>query len=81
MSKKFRALTLNEFIVQQQHAFPYATGDLTRLLSYIVIAARIVNREVNMAGLVDILGETGKENIQGETVKAEKFMLEKELKT
>jgi fructose-1,6-bisphosphatase I len=56
MSKKFRALTLNEFIVQQQHAFPYATGDLTRLLSHIVIAARIVNREVNMAGLVDILG-------------------------
>jgi fructose-1,6-bisphosphatase I len=69
MSKKFRALTLNEFIVQQQNAFPYATGDLTRLLGHIVIAARIVNREVNMAGLVDILGETGQENIQGETVK------------
>lgn len=69
MSKLFRALTLNEFIVQQQNAFPYATGDLSRLLSHIVIAARIVNREVNMAGLVDILGETGKENIQGERVK------------
>ncbi|MCK4747255.1 MAG: class 1 fructose-bisphosphatase, partial [Bacteroidales bacterium] len=48
---------------------PYATGDLTRLLGYIGIASRIVNREVNMAGLVDILGETGKENIQGEEVK------------
>jgi len=60
---------MNEFIVQQQNAFPYATGDLTRLLSHIVIAARIVNREVNMAGLVDILGETGTENIQGERVK------------
>jgi len=69
MSKKFRALTLNEFIVQQQNAFPYATGDLSRLLGHIVIAGRIVNREVSMAGLVDILGETGKENIQGETVK------------
>jgi fructose-1,6-bisphosphatase I len=69
VSKRFRALTLNEFIVQQQHAFPYAKGDLTRLLGHIVIAARIVNREVNMAGLVDILGETGKENIQGEMVK------------
>ena len=69
MSKRFRALTLNEFIVQQQNALPYAKGDLTRLLSHIVIAARIVNREVNMAGLVDILGETGEENIQGETVK------------
>lgn len=69
MSKKFRALTMNEFIVQQQNAFPYATGDLTRLLGHIVIAARIVNREVSMAGLVDILGETGTENIQGEAVK------------
>jgi fructose-1,6-bisphosphatase I len=69
MSKTFRALTLNEFIIQQQNAFPYAKGDLTRLLGHLVIAARIVNREVNMAGLVDILGETGQENIQGETVK------------
>ena len=60
---------MNEFIVQQQNAFPYATGDLTRLLGHLVIAARIVNREVSMAGLVDILGETGEENIQGEKVK------------
>ena len=60
---------MNEFVVQQQNAFPYATGDLSRLLSHIVIAARIVNREVSMAGLADILGETGKENIQGEQVK------------
>lgn len=69
MSIKFRALTMNEFIVQQQNAFPYARGDLSRLLSHIVIAARIVNREVRMAGLADILGVTGKENIQGEQVK------------
>jgi fructose-1,6-bisphosphatase I len=67
MSKKFRALTLGEFIVQQQNAFPYAQGDLTRLLIHIGIASKI--REVNMAGLVDILGETGSENIQGEKVK------------
>ena len=67
MSKKFRVHTLNEFIVSQQNAFPYATGDLTRLLGHIVIASKIINREVNMAGLVDILGETGVENIQGET--------------
>ncbi len=69
MAKKFRAQTLGEFIVAQQNAFPYATGDLTRLLGHIGIASKIVNREVNMAGLVDILGETGDENIQGETVK------------
>ena len=60
---------MNEFIVQQQNAFPDAKGDLTRLLGHIGIASKIVNREVNMAGLVDILGVTGKENIQGETVK------------
>jgi len=69
MPKKFRASTLGEFIVQQQNAFPYATGDLTRLLGHIGIASRIINREVNMAGLVDILGKTGTENIQGEEVK------------
>lgn len=63
-NQKFRPLTLNEFIVKQQNAFPYATGDLSRLLGHIVIAGRIVNREVSMAGLVDILGETGTENIQ-----------------
>jgi fructose-1,6-bisphosphatase I len=69
MAKKFRASTLGEFITQQQNAFPYATGDLSRLLTHIGIASKIVNREVNMAGLVDILGETGTENIQGESVK------------
>jgi fructose-1,6-bisphosphatase I len=69
MAKTFRANTLGEFITQQQNAFPYATGDLSRLLMHIGIASKIVNREVNMAGLVDILGETGTENIQGESVK------------
>lgn len=69
MSKRFRAQTLNEFIVNQQNAFPYAQGDLTRLLGHIGIASRIINREVRMAGLVDILGETGAQNIQGESVK------------
>jgi fructose-1,6-bisphosphatase I len=69
MNNTFRALTLNEFIVQQQNAFPYAKGDLSRLLGHLVIAGRIVNREVRMAGLADILGETGQKNIQGERVK------------
>lgn len=60
-------VTLGEFIIDRQTDFPYATGELSRLLSAIRLAARIVNREVNKAGLVDILGETGIENIQGET--------------
>ena len=67
--KKYYPQTLNEFIIQQQTAFPYAKGDLTRLLHHIGVAAKIVNREVNKAGLVDILGEAGSINVQGERVK------------
>lgn len=68
MAKNYQPQTLNEFITQQQTAFPYAKGDLSRLLNHIGVAAKIVNREVNAAGLVDILGEAGKSNIQGENV-------------
>ncbi len=59
--------TLGEFVIDRQNDFKYATGELSRLLSAIRLAARVVNREVNKAGLVDILGETGIENVQGET--------------
>lgn len=58
--------TLGQFIVERQKDFPYATGELTGLLSAIRLAAKIVNREVNKAGLVDILGAVGNENVQGE---------------
>ncbi|CAG0907351.1 unnamed protein product [Cyprideis torosa] len=57
---------LNEFIIQSQSAFPYSKGELSRILGDIAIAAKIVNREVNKAGLVDILGQAGDTNIQGE---------------
>ena len=60
--------TLTEFIIERQADFKYAKGELTRLLSDISIAAKIVNREVNKAGLVDILGEADSVNIQGEAV-------------
>lgn len=59
--------TLSEFIIERQDDFPFASGELTRLLNDIVIASKIVNREVNKAGLADILGATTQENIQGET--------------
>ncbi len=62
-------LTLNEFIIERQSEFPYAKGELSRLLSHIGIAAKIVHREVNKAGLVDILGEVGGLNVQGEAQK------------
>jgi fructose-1,6-bisphosphatase I len=59
--------TLSEFIYERQDDFPFATGELSNLLNDIVIATKIVNREVNKAGLADILGATEQENIQGET--------------
>lgn len=58
--------TLNEFIMERQAEFPFATGELTRILNDISLASKIVNREVNRAGLVDILGSQGHVNIQGE---------------
>ena len=61
-----RPMTLGEFIVENQGAFPYASGDLSQLLSSIRLASKVVNREINKAGLADILGAMGNENVQGE---------------
>ncbi len=61
--------TLGQFIIEKQKDFPYAKGELSRLLRDIGIAAKIVNREVNKAGLVDILGEIGSVNTHGESQK------------
>jgi len=61
--------TLDEFIIRKQTEFPFARGDLSRLLRDLGLAAKIVNREVNKAGLVDILGSAGTTNVQGEEVK------------
>lgn len=61
--------TLGQFIIEKQNDFPYAKGELSRLLRDIGIASKIVNREVNKAGLVEILGDTGEVNVQGEQVK------------
>lgn len=61
--------TLVEFINQEQAYFPKATGDFTRLINDINIAAKFVNREINKAGLADIIGDVGSVNIQGESQK------------
>jgi fructose-1,6-bisphosphatase I len=61
--------TLGQFIIEKQADFPYAKGELSRLLRDIGIASKIVNREVNKAGLADILGAAGSMNVQGEEVK------------
>ena len=61
--------TLVEFINDKQHEYPNASGDLTRLLNDIGIAAKIVNREIRRAGLADINGLFGEVNVQGEEQK------------
>jgi len=58
--------TLGEFIVEKQQDFPHATGELTALLSSIKLGAKIIHRDINKAGLVDILGTSGISNVQGE---------------
>jgi fructose-1,6-bisphosphatase I len=60
--------TLEEFRNQELRHLPHATGELSNLLRDIALAAKRVNLEVNNAGLVDIFGETGSVNIQGERV-------------
>jgi fructose-1,6-bisphosphatase I len=63
-----KVLTLDEFTIQGLRDFPQATGELSSLLRDMGLAAKRVNVEVNKAGLVDILGEAGMENVQGEEV-------------
>ena len=58
--------TLDRFIMRKQEDFPYATGELSQLLRDIALASKIVNREINRAGLMDIAGAFGSQNVQGE---------------
>lgn len=59
-------ITLSEFILQRQAEFPYAKGDLTRMLHHLSVAAKVVHQKVCKAGLVDILGRKGSMNVHGE---------------
>lgn len=61
-----RHTTLGEFIIENQKDFPYAKGELSALLSSIRLAGKMVNQEINKAGLANILGAAGDENVQGE---------------
>ena len=58
--------TLGEFLIEKQDDFKYSSGELSRLLSAIRLASKVVNREVNKAGIAEIIGQAGMENIQGE---------------
>ncbi|MCU0394724.1 MAG: class 1 fructose-bisphosphatase [Chitinophagaceae bacterium] len=63
-----KVMTLDEFTIQELRNFPQATGELSGLLRSIGLACKRINAEVNRAGLVDILGALGTENVQGEEV-------------
>jgi len=62
-------MTLARFIIEQEKLHPEATGELSRLLHDLSLAAKVISLEVNKAGLADILGFTGDVNVQGEEVK------------
>ncbi|WP_242922663.1 class 1 fructose-bisphosphatase [Pontibacter liquoris] len=58
--------TLDRFIMRKQEDFPFATGELSQLLRDIALAGKIVNREINRAGLLNVTGAHGQQNVQGE---------------
>jgi len=67
--KSYNITTLNDFITLRQKDFPYAKGELSSLLHHIGTAAKMVNSKINRAGLINIIGNAGIVNIQGENQK------------
>ena len=65
---KRKGITVSRQLMDSQMLHPEATGELTGLLNELIVAGKIISAEVNMAGLADILGQSGKTNIQGEDV-------------
>ncbi|HRP90439.1 MAG TPA: class 1 fructose-bisphosphatase [Edaphocola sp.] len=61
-----KLITLDDFTINQTRQFPKATGQLSSLLRDIALACKIINKQVNKAGLVDIIGQFGATNVQGE---------------
>jgi fructose-1,6-bisphosphatase I len=68
MARKGVGITITEHILRQERMNPQATGAFTTLLNELIVAAKVISREVNKAGLVDILGPTGRMNVQQEHV-------------
>lgn len=59
-------ITLGEFVISRQKEYPEATGDLSQIFGALRLASRLVHREINKAGIADITGDAGNENVQGE---------------
>lgn len=66
MKSQKRLMPLDEFTIQETRKFPNATGELSAILRDIALACKIINKQVLKAGLVDILGQHGATNVQGE---------------
>ena len=65
-NKATSVVTIERFIIEEERAFPSATGALSGVLNDVALAAKMIANKVRMAGLVDILGSHGSENVQGE---------------
>ncbi len=61
-----KLITLDEFVISKQAEHPESTGELNQIFAAIKLAAKVLNREINKAGLVDVIGSSGIENVQGE---------------
>jgi fructose-1,6-bisphosphatase I len=59
-------VTIERFIIEQEKLHPHATGELSGILYDLALAAKMISNKVRSAGLADILGELGTENVQGE---------------
>lgn len=72
-------MTLEQFIIEQQAKRPHSTGSFSRLIRDISVAAKIINRNIRRAGLLDVIGETGEVNVQGEVQKKLDAIADREL--
>ncbi|MEX0856388.1 MAG: class 1 fructose-bisphosphatase [Gemmatimonadota bacterium] len=61
-------VTIERHIIEEERRHPTATGAFSNILSDMALAAKVISRQVNMAGLIDVLGQTGESNVQGEAV-------------
>lgn len=68
MDKRGVGITITQHVLNEERQNPKATGAFTYLLNELIVAAKVISREVNKAGLVDILGYTGEMNVQQEMV-------------
>lgn len=72
-------MTLEQFIIDQQAQFPHSTGNFTRLIRDISVAAKVINRNIRRAGILDVMGEVGDMNVQGEMQKKLDVIADREL--